>query len=238
MQFKCTNAYCIPWSYVCDGKWDCPDGSDEIYDLICGSDRPCQYMYKCHDTNITCIHLGTVCDSIQDCPLGDDEKLCELQNSRCPLICTCLIFAVECENNIWKSKLDRHPYGYVMLQNVSNLPFRNLQTHFPDMFVSILRFNKYTFICRYIPPVCRYLDVRNNCIMRLQHYCFRNSPKIKFLILSHNCISHIEKHAFAHLNDLSVLDLSDNIFTFLPQFFSEIVHLNMLILNTQHLNSF
>ena len=24
MKFKCQGFYCIPWSYVCDGKWDCP----------------------------------------------------------------------------------------------------------------------------------------------------------------------------------------------------------------------
>ena len=24
MKFKCEGFYCIPWSYICDGKWDCP----------------------------------------------------------------------------------------------------------------------------------------------------------------------------------------------------------------------
>ena len=30
MMFKCPKYYCIPWNYVCDGKWDCPEGYDEI----------------------------------------------------------------------------------------------------------------------------------------------------------------------------------------------------------------
>ena len=28
--FKCPGYHCIPWSYVCDGKWDCPHGYDEL----------------------------------------------------------------------------------------------------------------------------------------------------------------------------------------------------------------
>ena len=30
MLFKCSGYYCIPWIYVCDGKWDCPYGEDEV----------------------------------------------------------------------------------------------------------------------------------------------------------------------------------------------------------------
>ena len=29
-QFKCPRYYCIPFKYICDGKWDCPFGSDEM----------------------------------------------------------------------------------------------------------------------------------------------------------------------------------------------------------------
>ncbi len=27
--FKCPGDYCIPYHYVCDGQWQCPDGEDE-----------------------------------------------------------------------------------------------------------------------------------------------------------------------------------------------------------------
>ena len=27
--FKCPGNYCIPFHYVCDGEWQCPDGQDE-----------------------------------------------------------------------------------------------------------------------------------------------------------------------------------------------------------------
>ena len=32
--FKCLNNYCISWSYVCDGKWDCQRGEDELVALM------------------------------------------------------------------------------------------------------------------------------------------------------------------------------------------------------------
>ncbi len=28
--FKCPGNYCIPFSYLCDGGWHCPDGEDEV----------------------------------------------------------------------------------------------------------------------------------------------------------------------------------------------------------------
>ncbi len=37
--FKCPGNYCIPFHYVCDGNWQCPDGQDEIecskYSISC-----------------------------------------------------------------------------------------------------------------------------------------------------------------------------------------------------------
>ena len=59
MLFKCPSYHCIPWGYVCDSKWDCPDGFDEH---ICGSKRQYHNMYKCTQSQI-CIHLNDVCNS-------------------------------------------------------------------------------------------------------------------------------------------------------------------------------
>ncbi len=28
--FKCPGNYCIPYQYLCDGEWHCPDGEDEL----------------------------------------------------------------------------------------------------------------------------------------------------------------------------------------------------------------
>ncbi len=101
-KFKCFLSYCIPWVYVCDGKWDCPNGDDEHYHPVCSSDKVCVKMFKCgHDSS--CIHLGNVCDGQQDCPQGDDEIWCELQSVNCPMKCECLAFALDAQISVmWK----------------------------------------------------------------------------------------------------------------------------------------
>ncbi len=37
MMVKCLKSYCVPWSYVCDGKWDCPVGYDEYNVETCSA---------------------------------------------------------------------------------------------------------------------------------------------------------------------------------------------------------
>ena len=54
MMFKCPNYYCIPWNYVCDGKWDCPKGTDEDFTYGCQKDRECHNLFKCQE--IKCMH--------------------------------------------------------------------------------------------------------------------------------------------------------------------------------------
>ena len=34
LKFKCVELYCIPWEYVCDGKWDCANEDDEMPKLV------------------------------------------------------------------------------------------------------------------------------------------------------------------------------------------------------------
>ena len=74
VHFKCPSYYCIPWGYVCDGKWDCPNGYDESAKISCGHKRSCTSMLHCKASQI-CLHLENICDGYHDCPLGDDEVL-------------------------------------------------------------------------------------------------------------------------------------------------------------------
>ena len=67
MKFKCCRYYCIPYAYMCIGKWDCPEGYDEVDDQKCGNSRPCEGMFKCKLLQI-CLHPSDVCDKSKDCP--------------------------------------------------------------------------------------------------------------------------------------------------------------------------
>ena len=96
--FKCIDSYCIPWAYVCDGKWDCLEGDDELSNPVCLKDKICVFMFECRNVTQRCLHLGNVCDSNKDCPFGDDELFCDLKIVKCPLKYDCLLLAVSCRN--------------------------------------------------------------------------------------------------------------------------------------------
>ena len=96
LMYKRADSYCVPWLYVCDGKWDCSE-DDELNNPVCTKNPVCVHMYKCRNTQ-TCLHLGNVCDGSGDCPYCDDESLCDLKNVQCPLKCNCLVLATECRN--------------------------------------------------------------------------------------------------------------------------------------------
>ncbi len=109
---KCTNYYCIPWEYVCNGVWDCPLGTEE--GEVCGSNYNCTHMYKCKDTAL-CIHTGSVCDEFANCPHRDDEYLCALKDVQCPLACECLAFAMACLTTTRLLTFPRHEYPHIFV---------------------------------------------------------------------------------------------------------------------------
>ncbi|KAF4095523.1 hypothetical protein G5714_023126 [Onychostoma macrolepis] len=80
-QFACRTFGCVEAALVCDGREDCPDGSDEDR---CGSVTPSQrppLPKLCSDKQFSCwsgecVSLDKRCDLRRDCADGSDESDC------------------------------------------------------------------------------------------------------------------------------------------------------------------
>ena len=131
MMLKCPNFYCIPWGYICYGKWDCPSGYDESILHQCRN-RTCINMFKCKLSSI-CLHLGDVCNGFVDCPHEDDEFSCLLKFVICPSVCQCLGFAIRC----YYTHFSEHnmpvyfPYSFVTILNCTLFAESQLQKKNP-----------------------------------------------------------------------------------------------------------
>lgn len=72
-EYKCEGSNrCLPILWKCDGKAQCPDGTDE---RGCDHGSCANDQFHCSEQN-TCIPASWRCDGASDCLSGDDEKLC------------------------------------------------------------------------------------------------------------------------------------------------------------------
>ena len=210
MMFKCPKHYCIPWAYVCDGKWDCPQGADEL--INCQVGRACKNMFKCGLSEI-CIHIGDICDDNFDCPLGDDETFCSLHNQNCPFNCQCLTFAVRCFTltSINSGFLRYLPYNILIINLSTEKYIENILIRF-TLLISISSKDNLKRICHILPSLSNtfIINLEENIITRIKQYCFKNSAKLKLINLSKNLISYIELKAFSNLTALNYINLKTN----------------------------
>ena len=237
MVFKCLDSYCIPWKYVCDGKWDCPNGDDEQKSYICMHISKCQAMFKCKGEHHTCISFGQVCDNRLDCLYHDDEMFCELKLIQCPSSCNCLIFAITCVrlllNNLQFNSFGLYLSVYITESNFSSLnildhklqhvhvlhlPKNNLHSICPLLFLrSLLLINLELNFITEIKGKClsnslEQMSINNNHIIYLHIYAFHNLHHLIFLNLSNNPIINLPPNSFSNLFSLKSLNLQDIFF--------------------------
>ena len=221
MMFKCRYSYCIPWTYVCDGKWDCPEGNDELNNPVCGRVLTCVHMYKCKGIPKICIHVGNICDHQNDCPNGDDELFCQLINVKCPHKCICLLFAITC-NNIYFTHsfhISFHVLVAVFIFN-STIPLSYIRgKQFESTQILKLAENKIHQACflQFLINLLHF-DLAFNLVEVIHRHCFSSSLLLVSLDLHKNRISYLESESFYNLSKLRFLDIAFNPITIISSY--------------------
>ncbi len=205
INFKCPNFYCVLWSYVCDGKRDCPQGDDEK-SYLCHN-YTCSSLFKCKGNQLRCLHLAHVCDGVHDCNLGDDELFCYLN---CVHGCSCLASTMTC------SDLSSVPHANslhfsIYVKNCSVHKKLVPETMFPAAIFLVLREINILCACCYKFPVqIKLLGLQGNRIAELKRYCFPFNLHTEMLMLDFNQIAKVERHSFFNLSKLWMLNLTGN----------------------------
>ncbi len=213
--FKCSKYYCIPWKYVCDEKWDCPEGLEES--STCSSTN-CQQMFKCTGRNYICLHFKSLCDKIQDCPDGDDEYLCEMNSFTCHIGCQCISHNIVCLSANFSSlnKLNLVIVYAIMI----------IESAFSESATILMPHAKYSSLidlemrmsCGLVSgKELQMLKVYLNFLPVIEKHCFKGSPNLSNIQLGSNNIYRLESEAFNNLRNLKYLNLSDNLLHTFPE---------------------
>ena len=227
--FKCPSAYCIPWSYVCDFKTDCPEAFDESHEHVCQQFVLCQHMFACQGSQ-QCVHLYDVCNGQKDCPLGEDEMVCGLKDVTCPKECQCLLYAMKCQS-LTQEFQGNYPHRSLTILHSDAGFFFSVMHSFED--VLYLRLSKCNLsqICPIGLKSLLSLSVQRNLITRIEHNCFPAMHQIKTLFLNSNRIKYVHSQGFSNLTKLLLLDMSGNPLTSFPENgFQGLLSMKLLVL--------
>ncbi len=192
--FKCPEYYCIPWSYKCDGKWDCPRGLDEVSNDNCRENRSCSNLFKCNGS-VFCVHIGDVCDGYNNYPGGDDEQMCVLFEHKCPHLCQCLALAVVCTDNLVLVGSgifsESQPYFSLEIHNCTLPDNAPLSLTFPNLILTAVTNSGVVEICSvfHLSNNILLLNYSSNLISQVEKNCFSGNQKLSVIWLNNNKIS-------------------------------------------------
>ncbi len=227
--FKCTESYCIPWTNVCDNKWDCQNGEEELAQH-CEKTRTCSGMFKCSSPPQFCIHVGSVCNGLDDCSDAEEELFCSLKAFVCPTQCRCLLFAIICErmNNLPSVELRSH-----IKVTITHIPLSmDHLSHFENVEILEITSGNLSSVCKVLTSKrLSNLNGSSNLIQELQENCFETPVDLQQVDLSKNKMLDLERKAFGNLLFLSELNLANNrLNTFPSQLFHPSSCLHLLTL--------
>ena len=181
--FKCDRDYCISTSMVCDGKFDCPTGADEINctTLVCPG------LLKCRFDSV-CVHPVHTCDGVVHCHLsGDDEAYCRIVS--CPDLCVCKGHLIHCTDKI-------PPYS--VLNKLDGFIFQDIRIIWHYQF-------EHCYSLRYI-----FIEKSLFSGNRLRRDIFRHTFRLVSIEIIESKIIHIETDTFRDLVMLKKLNLKGN----------------------------
>ncbi|RWS28770.1 G-protein coupled receptor GRL101-like protein, partial [Leptotrombidium deliense] len=229
---KCPDSYCIPPSYLCDGKYDCVGGADEVH---CGK-HTCPGRYRCLNST-SCILLRQLCDNRRNCQLGDDEWFCDVT---CPEGCDCVGLYFSCQNrrltslptnlpnNVRKLDLSYNHLGPDLKHVDFNEFFYLGELILQSNSIEILIANKFSNLHNLYT-----LDLRYNKIKIIRSLAFNGLQNVRTLLLDHNpSLQVIEANAFNNMTSLRNLNITNTNMTKL----SKMTFFGMSSLETLHLS--
>ena len=203
---------------MCDGKWDCPKGEDELDISVCNEKLAGIRIsiYHCRKTKHICLHLGNICDGYTDCPFGDDEFLCEMKYIECLSFCVCLLYAIGCRPTVDGKVEEIYPFPYLSVQ------FLHFKLNFMSTLIQKLKYaiilnlsgNEIRDVCdafsKMIDFKCILLDLSCNSLKIIKNKCFSSTRFLKSLAINNNNIISVEKHSFSDLFNVRMLNLANN----------------------------